>query len=78
MILQLLSRAGDYPSNSDCAALRAMTGLKDESAVMLFGFFMQLLKLCGAIQILFVFPRRCHWVRFAPSNYRKDFRNYRV
>ncbi|MEI6141373.1 MAG: hypothetical protein WCP85_19035 [Mariniphaga sp.] len=34
----------------DFAALRAMTGLEGESAVILFGFFMQLLKLCGAIQ----------------------------
>ena len=43
-------RAGDYLSNLDCAALRAMTGPKGESAVMLFGILMQLLELCGAIQ----------------------------
>ena len=30
-------------------ALRAMTGHEGESAVMLFGIFIQLLKLCGAI-----------------------------
>ena len=31
------------------SALRAMTGPEWESAVMLFGFFIQLLKFCGAI-----------------------------
>ena len=30
--LGLLCRAGDYLSNSDCAALRAMTGPEGESA----------------------------------------------
>ena len=35
--------------NLDCAALRAMTSLKCESAIMLFVVFLQLLKLCGAI-----------------------------
>jgi len=45
----LLWSAEDYRSNLDCAELRAMTGRERESAVMLFGFFMQLLKLCGAI-----------------------------
>ena len=46
----LLCRADNYPSNKDCAALRAMTGHKEESAVMLFVIFTQLLKLCGVIQ----------------------------
>ena len=32
------------------AALRAMTGPEEESAVMLFDIFIQLLKLCGAIR----------------------------
>ena len=41
-------RADDYLSNLDCAALRAMTGLKWEDAVMLFFVFMQLLERCGA------------------------------
>ena len=39
----------NYVSNLDRAALRAMTGPEGESAVMLFGIVMQLLKLCGAI-----------------------------
>ncbi len=43
-------RAFDYLSNLDCAALRAMTRSKGESAVILFGILMQLLELCGAIQ----------------------------
>ena len=34
----LLCRAGNYPSNSDSATLRAMTGCEGESAVMLFVF----------------------------------------
>ena len=38
----LLCRAHNYLSNLDCAALRAMTGSEGESAVMLFGIFMQL------------------------------------
>ncbi len=33
-----------------CSALRAMTDPKGERAVILFGIFIQLLKLCGAIQ----------------------------
>ncbi len=60
--LRLLCRAGDYVSNLDCAALRAMTGHEGVSAVMLLGIIMQLLKLCGALQILFIFPKRCHWI----------------
>ena len=47
--LGLLCRADDYVSNLDCAALRAMTGSEGESSVKLFGIFIQLLKLCGAI-----------------------------
>ena len=38
--MRLLCRAGDYLSNLDCAALRAMTGPEGESAVILFGIFM--------------------------------------
>ena len=53
----LLWSAEDYRSNLDCAELRAMTGRERESAVMLFGFFMQLLKLCGAIQNFVSFPK---------------------
>jgi len=34
------------------AALRAMTGPEGESAVILFGIFIQLLEDCGAIQLL--------------------------
>jgi len=49
-------RADDYVSEVDCAALRAMTGLEGESAVMLFVVFTQLLKLCGAIRNLVCFP----------------------
>ena len=45
----LLCRADNYPSNKDCAALRAMTGSEGESAVMLFLFFSNFLKFCGAI-----------------------------
>ncbi|MEI6138456.1 MAG: hypothetical protein WCP85_04290 [Mariniphaga sp.] len=45
----LLWSAHNSLSNLDCAALRAMTGPEGESAVMLFGIFIQLLKLCGAI-----------------------------
>jgi len=45
----LLWSAGDYLSNSECAALRAMTGSEGESAVMLFLFFSNFLKFCGAI-----------------------------
>jgi hypothetical protein len=48
--LGLLWSADDYLSNSDCAALRAMTGLEWESAFRLFGSFPQLLKFCGAIR----------------------------
>ena len=47
--LRLLCRADDCVSNLDCEALRAMTGHGGESATMLFGTIMQLLKLCGAI-----------------------------
>jgi len=50
-------RAGDNLSNSDCTALRAMTGLKGESAIMLFVVFLQLLKLCGAIHNLDYCPK---------------------
>jgi len=46
----LLWSAGDYHSNSDYATLLQKTGLKGESAIMLFMVFLQLLKLCGAIQ----------------------------
>ena len=42
--LRLLCRADDYPSNLDRAALRAMTGLDGEGAVMLFGIFIQVLE----------------------------------
>ncbi|MEI6137954.1 MAG: hypothetical protein WCP85_01745 [Mariniphaga sp.] len=48
-------RAGDYLSNSDYAALRAMTVHEGVGAVILFGIIMQLLKLCGAI-LNFDFP----------------------
>jgi hypothetical protein len=48
----LLCRAGNHLSNSDCAALRAMTGSEGERAVRLFVTFGQLLKLCSAIQNL--------------------------
>ena len=37
--LRLLCRADGYVSGVDCAALRAMTGLEGECAVMLFGIF---------------------------------------
>ena len=47
--LGLLWSAGDSVSNLDCAALRAMTGSEGESAVMLFGIFVQILKFCGAL-----------------------------
>ena len=40
---------GDYLSNWVCAALRAMTDPKGESAVMLFMIFIQLLEVCGVI-----------------------------
>ena len=43
-------RTDDYVSDLDYAAIWAMTGLEGESAVMLFGTIMQLLKLCGAIR----------------------------
>jgi len=42
LCLGLLCRADDYPSDLDCAALRAMTGPEVESAVMLFVISMQL------------------------------------
>jgi hypothetical protein len=42
-------RATNYLSNLNCAPLRSMTGSEGESAVMLFGIFMQLLKFCGAL-----------------------------
>jgi hypothetical protein len=47
--MELLWSADNFLSNLDCAALRAMTGLEGESAVTLFGLFMQFLVLCGAI-----------------------------
>ena len=46
--MRLLCRADNHLSNLDCAALRAMTGPKSESADMMFVVFMPLLKLCGA------------------------------
>ena len=53
-------RAHNYLSNSDCATLRAMTDTEWEGAIMLFLLFIQLLKLCGAIQnfdcFVFRFP----------------------
>jgi len=52
----LLCRADDSVSNLDCGALRAMTGSKGESAVMLFVVFPQLLKLCSAIHNFACFP----------------------
>ena len=55
--LGLLWSADVNPSNSDCAALRAMTGSEGESAVMLFGIFLQLLKFCGA------------WIVHSPNNF---------
>ena len=48
----MLCRADDWVSNLECAALRAMTGLEGESASILFGIFIQLFELCGAIQVL--------------------------
>ena len=48
--LALLWSADNYLSNSDCAALRAMTGPESEGAVILFDIVIQLLKLCGAFQ----------------------------
>jgi hypothetical protein len=48
----LLCRADDCVSNLECAALRAMTGLEGECASILFGIFIQLFELCGAIQVL--------------------------
>ena len=50
LMMGLLWSAGDYLSNLDCAALRAMTSLEGESAVIMFVIFMQLLKPCGAIR----------------------------
>ena len=50
-------RADIHLSNSDCAALRAMTGSEGESAVMLFGIFMQLLILGGAIHNFVCCPK---------------------
>ncbi len=50
-------RAGVYLSNSDCAALRAMTDRKGESALMLFVIFIQLLILCGALHNFACFPK---------------------
>ena len=58
----LLCRAGVYPSNLDCAALRAMTGTEGESAVRLFVIFPQLLKPCGAIRNFDCFPNALLWV----------------
>ena len=55
--LRLLCRASDYVSKLDCSALRAMTGAERESAVMLFGVFIQLLKFCGAIRDFDCFPK---------------------
>ncbi|MEI6141167.1 MAG: hypothetical protein WCP85_18000 [Mariniphaga sp.] len=55
--LGLLCRAGDHLSNSDCAALRAMTGPEGESAVMLFVVFLLLLKYCDAIHNFVCFPK---------------------
>jgi hypothetical protein len=52
LCMRLLCRAGAYLSNLDCAALRAMTVPEGESAVILFGIFIQLLEDCGAIQLL--------------------------
>jgi hypothetical protein len=51
----LLCRADDWVSNLECAALRAMTGLEGESAVMLFGIFIQLLNLVAQSSTL-IFP----------------------
>jgi len=53
----LLCRAGDYVSKLVCSALRAMTGPKGKSAVMVFMVFIQLLKLCGAIHDFDCFPK---------------------
>ncbi len=53
----LLCRAGDYLSNLDCAALRAMTVHEGERAVMLFVVSPQLLKLCGAFHNFACFPK---------------------
>lgn len=48
--LGLLWSVGAYPSNSDCAALHAMTGSEGESAVMMFVTFSKLLKRCSVIR----------------------------
>ena len=63
--LGLLWGADNYFSNLDCAALRAMTGTEGDSAVMLFGSFLQLLKLCGAIQN---FGRSSFWNYLSEPN----------
>ena len=55
--LGLLCRASNHPSNSDCAALRAMTGHEGESAVMLFVVFPHPLKPCGAIHNFCLFSQ---------------------
>ena len=47
--LALLWSADNYLSNSDCAALRAMTGPESEGAVILFDIVIQLLKLSGPL-----------------------------
>ena len=61
----LLCRADDWVSNLECAALRAMTGLEGESASILFGIFIQLFELCGAIQVLEDLPL---WIVIANEN----------
>ena len=53
----LLWSAGDYLSNLDCAALRAMTGHEGESAGMLFVTFSPTLKLCGSLRNFACFPK---------------------
>jgi hypothetical protein len=57
-------RADNHLSNLDCAALRAMTGPERESAVILFVVFPNFLNFVAQTAILFVFPRRCHWLLF--------------
>ena len=57
LCMGLLWSADNHVSNLDCAALRAMTGPKCESAVKLFVIFLQLLKHCGAIHNFACLPK---------------------
>ena len=53
----LLWSANNYPSDLDCAKLRAMTDHEGESADMLFVIFSQFLILYGAILNFACFPK---------------------